>query len=88
VEAKELEVVAKTTQVVVVVVRDQLDQLGLRTEEEMEEMGERPPSPELESSLQAVEVAPATRELAESEAPEWVAREASEETPDPLVPMA
>jgi hypothetical protein len=57
VEAKELEVVAKTTRVVEVVVRDQLDQLGLRTEEEMEETGERPPSPELESSLQAVEVA-------------------------------
>ena len=88
VEAKELEVVAKTTRVVEVVVRDQLDQLGLRTEEEMEETGERPPSPELESSLQAVEVAPATRELVESEAPEWVAREASEETPEQLVPMA
>jgi hypothetical protein len=88
VEAKELAVVAKTTRVVVVVVRDQLDQLGLRTEEEMEEMGERLPSPELESSLQAVEVVPATRELVESGAPEWVAREALEETLVQLGPMA
>jgi hypothetical protein len=88
VEAKELAVVAKTTQVVVVVVRDQLDQLGLRTEEEMEETGERPPSPELESSMQAVEVVPATRELVESGAQEWVAREASEETQAQLVRMA
>jgi hypothetical protein len=74
--------------VVVVVVRDQLDRLGLQTEEEMEETGERPASPELESSMQAVEVVPATRELVESGAQEWVAREASEETQAQLVRMA